>query len=383
MSRIALVADTQRLGGGEGMLVEMARAGVEAGHDVVVMAPEEWLLEHVSAKVPGVRVERVGSEWLLAPSRARRALALARSLVALAGALRRLRPDILHSSNGGHPGSLLCCLALPLARLLRIRRRVYSVHAAPRPRGTVNATLERILDRMVWGSAHGVAVASRYTGDRLCELRGMPDRLRRSVPNAVPEPAAGVAAAALREELRAPGGLLAGMVAASSDEQKGHAVLLEAIRRAPDAVHAVVAGSDFPPSVAEAARTLAGEGRLRMLGRVDEVGSVLAALDVLVVPSVADESIPLVIPEAMAAGVPVFASRLSGIPEAVADGETGRLFPPGDAAALAELLRDAAAGALPLAAWGRAARELWRERFSSEALAAATLALYERAEDER
>jgi glycosyltransferase involved in cell wall biosynthesis len=50
------------------------------------------------------------------------------------------------------------------------------------------------------------------------------------------------------------------------------------------------------------------------------------------------DGIPNVILEAMAAGVPVVATAVSGIPEVVADGETGRLVPPGDAAALADVL---------------------------------------------
>jgi glycosyltransferase involved in cell wall biosynthesis len=50
------------------------------------------------------------------------------------------------------------------------------------------------------------------------------------------------------------------------------------------------------------------------------------------------DGIPNVILEAMAAGVPVAATAVSGIPEVVVDGETGRLVAPGDASALAEVL---------------------------------------------
>jgi glycosyltransferase involved in cell wall biosynthesis len=377
VSRIVMLADTQRLGGGEGMLVEMARAAAGGGHEVIVMAPQQWLLDHVRAQVPGVRVEVVGRDFLAEKGRRARFRVLAAGLPDLARALRRLRPDVLHVSNGGHPGSLLCCLALPLARLLGIRRRVYSVHAVPRPRGTVNVAFERLLDPLVWRSTDAVAVASVFTGDQLRDLRGMPDRLRRTVPNAVPEPA-------VPAGTRAKGpGLVAGMIAASADLQKGHAVLIEALGQTPGTVTAVVAGSALPDAAAERARELGLGSRLEQLGRVDDVGAFLAGLDLLVVPPVADESIPLVIPEAMAAGLPVIASRLSGIPEAVEDGRTGRLFPPGDAAALAELLTAAAAGELPLAEWGRRGRERWSERFSLEALRAATLPLYEPEPDRR
>ena len=75
----------------------------------------------------------------------------------------------------------------------------------------------------------------------------------------------------------------------------------------------------------------------------DAVAQALAESDVLVAPSVPTrggkrEGIPVVLMEAMASGLPVVASRLSGIPELVTDGVDGLLVPPGDAAALADAL---------------------------------------------
>ncbi len=74
-----------------------------------------------------------------------------------------------------------------------------------------------------------------------------------------------------------------------------------------------------------------------------EVAAAVAAADVVVAPSVPTaggkrEGIPVVLMEAMAGGVPVVASRLSGIPELVTDGESGVLVPPGDVDALVEAL---------------------------------------------
>lgn len=84
---------------------------------------------------------------------------------------------------------------------------------------------------------------------------------------------------------------------------------------------------------------------VRFHGRItrDRIARLVAEADVLAAPSVPTrdgrrEGIPVVLMEAMAGGVPVVASDLSGIPELVEHGETGLLVPPGDAAALADAL---------------------------------------------
>lgn len=154
--------------------------------------------------------------------------------------------------------------------------------------------------------------------------------------------------------------------------RKGVEVLLAALdllRRQGAAPTLAIAGDGEHRAALEAAAARRGldGSAVRFLGRADaaRVRALLAAARVLVVPSTY-EGMPLVVLEAMAAGLPVVASRVSGIPEVVVDGETGWLVPPEDpealAVALAELLADPAEGRRR----GAAGRQRVGKRFRPE-----------------
>jgi glycosyltransferase involved in cell wall biosynthesis len=379
--RLALFADSPRPGGAEQVLVEIARAAHEAGHTVVVLTPQRWLADDVAARAPGVRARRVATDvYGAAPSRARLAGVLAAALPVLVRELLRAAPDVVHVSNGGFPGSQLCRLATIAARAAGVRRRVLTVHAVPSRRSPWQPRLQAGADRAVWASVDTVVGATEIVRDRLRTLRGMPDGLFVRIPYGVAEPGGRPEAAALRARLAEPSELLVGMVSATADAQKGHAVLVEALVAAP-AVRAVIVGATPPSAVV--ARVDALGPRIELAGRVDDVGPYLHAIDALVLPSIADESLPLVALEALATGTPVNASRLSGIPEAIRDRENGCLFEPGDAPALAALLRQASDDRAMLARLGRQARTDWEQRFSVAAMTRAHLDLYERRPDSR
>ena len=111
-------------------------------------------------------------------------------------------------------------------------------------------------------------------------------------------------------------------------------------------------------------------------GRVD-VPALLAAADVFVLSS-RSEGLPLSVLEAMAAALPVVATRVGGIPEVVVDGETGILVDAGDAAGLAAALERLLADAELRARLGRAGRRRAEKEFDLPRFQAAHVAVYRR-----
>jgi len=164
-----------------------------------------------------------------------------------------------------------------------------------------------------------------------------------------------------------PEGPVRALCVASLEEKKGHGVLLRALAGAGTRLGRVeldLVGPGVLRDELEAlSRSLGLAERVRFHGALAEpdVMTMLDRADVFVLASIMErtgfmEGIPVVLMEAMASGVPVVSTRLSGIPELVVDGETGLLAEPNDAASLQLALErtiDDPGAALRRAAAGR------------------------------
>jgi glycosyltransferase involved in cell wall biosynthesis len=185
-------------------------------------------------------------------------------------------------------------------------------------------SLKLWLERRTWDRARAVVSNSEHYRNRYQEL-GLESSKISVIPSAV-EPRSADGAAVRRELGIGPEEVLVTCVARLV-ERKGHEDLLAA--KAP--VRLLFVG-DGPMS-----GRLEGRGAI-LTGWRRDIPEILAASDVVALPSRFGEGCPNAVLEAMTAGKPVVAARSGGTPEVVADGETGLLFEPGDVAGLGTAL---------------------------------------------
>jgi colanic acid/amylovoran biosynthesis glycosyltransferase len=261
-------------------------------------------------------------------------------LLAEAFALRRLvrehRPDVLHIHWILPQGAVALLTARAVPWLVTTLGG--DVYALRNP-------LAIRLKRMVVRRARAVTTMNSDMRDRLVAI-GAPTSTTHVLPMGADVVAVRAAAAGIAP---VPGRLL---FVGRLVEKKGLVVLLDALRMIPAGVpwSLDIVGDGPLRSRLEASAQDLPVRFLGQLGR-DELSRSLGASSVVVVPSVPaasgdQDGLPVALLEAMAVGRPAVGSRLSGIDDAIVDGETGLLVPPGDAGALAialeKLLTDGA-----------------------------------------
>jgi glycosyltransferase involved in cell wall biosynthesis len=286
--------------------------------------------------------------------------------------LRRLGADVVHTHN-----PLPLIYGIPAARLagaVGIHTK-HGLNPGSRGQRLFRRAAARLLDAFVAVSdvtAAQARAAKDCAPDKLVVItNGI--RLERFHPDAE-------ARAATRAELGiAPTAWVVGTVG-RVDEVKNQPMLIAAMAPLLDRAELVIVG-DGPAredlDAAVAALPAAVRSRVHVLGRRMDVDRILPAFDVFALSS-KTEGLPLVIPEAMATGLPIVSTAVGGIPTVVEDGVTGLLCPV-DEAALRDRLATLVADHPRARAMGARAREVALTRYSAERMLDDYLALYERA----
>jgi glycosyltransferase involved in cell wall biosynthesis len=323
--RLLLVVDSLEVGGAERQVAELALALEREGHEVTVACS-------VAGDLSGA-LEEAGIP--VRPLLGR--LAKRRLSPAYAWRLRRLlrseRFDLVHA----HVYASVAAAAL--ATLGTGVSLVITEHTE----ASWQTWRARLVSRWVYRRAERVIAVSTPIRRRLIERDGVPPDLIAVVPNAVAsasEPRPDPLPAGLRDRP------LVGVIARLQPEKGVANFLMAAARVAPlfPETHFVIAG-DGPlrQELAALAEDLGLGGRVHFLGFRSNAAALMQSLDVLVIPSLTEGS-PLVTLEAMAAGTPVVASGVGGIPDQVRHDKEGLLVPSGDPDAIGDalvaLLRD-------------------------------------------
>ena len=362
--RIAFVtARADAVGGASVHVRDMARWLRAQGHEVHVItgAAGPYLDLLREAEIPTVALSALGRE--LHPLRDTRAAAQ------LHAALRRLRPDVLslHSSKAGALGRIVA----PLLGL----RPLYTPHGwafttgVPEREARRYRRIERLLARLpgvivdVCDFERELALAAGVgrPDDHVVIHNGMPER---------PE-------LPLADPGRSPPHVV---MVARFEAQKDHGTLLRALALVPDGLpwHLSLVGDGPLRSETAALATALGLGdRIRFVGALTDVAATLADAQAFVLAS-RWEGFPRSVLEAMRAGLPVIATRVGGVHEAIQDGAQGLLVAPGDARALAAALTQVLGRPDLRMMLGAAGRARYLDQFTFERMADATLATYQR-----
>ena len=326
-----------------------------AGAHVVVRPLDEGVRDLSRDRVQPARV----------PGRA--LVALVCHVLALAGELRRVKPDLIHTNSlkaalyGGVAGRLA---GVPVVWHARDR---IAEDYLPRP-------AVRLVRAAVAWLPDAVIANSQATADTL--------RLRRRPVDVIGDPYAPTRTPAVKRA--GSDGLVVGMVGRLAP-WKGQDVFLRAFAAArPDGVdRAVLLGSAmFGESAFEVElRRLVDElglrSRVELRGFVPDVEAALGEFDVLVHASVTPEPFGQVLVEGMAAGLPVLASGAGGAAEIIHDGVDGLLHAPGDVTALAKQLDQVLSSADLRARLGAAGRERAAD-FAPDRIGPQVMAAYQR-----
>jgi len=229
-----------------------------------------------------------------------------------------------------------------------------------------------LLQRLLLGRDDLVVAVGESVKQAVVKYEGIPANRVQVVYNGIPVAASDAFdfdRAAARRELGVPERAFVVIQVARLDATKNHRLALEAFRQLaadfPSALLLLVGDGPERARLESAAVELQLSAKMKFLGSRSDVRRLLSAADVAILTSLS-EGIPLSLIEAMAAGLPVVATSVGGVPEVVEHGVTGLLVPSENPSALSDALRSLANDSELRTRLGNSGRKRAIEEFDEE-----------------
>jgi glycosyltransferase involved in cell wall biosynthesis len=340
--------------GGQNQVLLTAGGQAARGHEVTLVCQRGGTLEE-RARGAGLGVRPVSFRGDLWPP----------AVLGLARVVRETRPDVVQLHDPHAVSTGLLAVALAGRRPLVATRRV-------------DFRLRGRWSRRKYAACHRVIAASRAIA-RVLEEDGIPAERVRVVYEGVADRPAQPGGRAVLAGLGVPEDApVVGNVAALA-EHKDHATLVEAARlvhaRQPDVRFVILGEGEMKSELRARIRDRGLEGVVLLAGFRSDLDRLIPAFSIFCLSSRL-EGLGTSLLDAMAFGVPIVATAAGGIPEAVADGVTGRVVPTRDpealSAAILAVLSSAERGAM-----GAAGRRRYEERFTADRMVDETLGVYQ------
>ena len=349
--KVIFVLHSHKAGGAERHLLQLMQGLAANGVECLYAGPlEGWLGEQLQAA--GFRCEQISFTGFYD----------VRSLWRLVKLIKREQADLVH----GH-----------------LTRGAYYAGWAARFAGIPNVATAHSTNAGKWFGRATRIIAVSDAVARFLVTCGYAQEKIRTVHHGVPDYAA--LPRTPRDVMRAQLGLddaPALVMVARFMPAKGHDVALRALALIADKRWTLVLAGALDTAVAREMQALAAElgiaDRIRFIGHRDDVNDIYGCVDLLLAPS-RREALSLTLLEAAAFALPIVATDVGGIGEAVADGETGLLVPTEDPPALAQAIATLLDNADLRERMGRAGRQRYEKLFALQSMTRGTIAVYEEA----
>jgi len=239
-----------------------------------------------------------------------------------------------------------------------------------------------VMYRLAMKFVSRIVAVSREVKQSLIAREKIPTECIEVIPNAVDMSSFDIGDAddTLKESIGITGRYPLLVTVARLDEVKGHTVLISALRlfkkKFPRFISVFIGDGPLRRRLEKEVKDAGLEEHIIFLGFRQDIAKLLPFFDIFVLPSLS-EGLPNSVLEAMASGLPVVASAVGGIPEAVTDGYNGRTVPPSDPDSLAEALSGVAGDRKVCMEMGRRGKAVIAGHYSLQAQIESFIRLYE------